>query len=158
MKILRAAQRVHDPLTCPYPAPHNEGIGPMTGAPLSDLGGLSQFGAHLDTLMPGGLSSQRHWHENEDEFVMILSGEAVLIDDDGEHPMRPGDCAAHRAGDGNGHHLRNDGPEPCAYLIIGGRQPEEIAHYADIDMKMVRTAKMRGFFKRDGTPYPKRNP
>jgi len=157
MVIFRRGDIEHKPLDCPYPAPFHEGMGPMTGAPLGDRGGLTQYGAHIDTLMPGGHASQRHWHENEDEFVMILSGQAVMIDDVGEHVMRPGDCAAHPAGDGNGHHLRNDGDEPCAYLIVGGRLPDEIAHYPDIDMKMVRLGGKGGFQKRDGTPYERRS-
>ena len=157
MKVVRTSERNPKELPGVYPSPYDEGIGPMQGAPLGDRGGLTQFGAHVDVLMPGGLASQRHWHENEDEFVMILSGAAVLIDDDGEHPMAPGTCAAHPAGDGNGHHLRNDGDEPCAYLIVGGRLPDEVAHYSDIDMKMVRKGGKGGFFRRDGTPYPRRS-
>ena len=31
---------------------------------------LTQFGANLVILQPGALSSLRHWHLNEDEFVM----------------------------------------------------------------------------------------
>ncbi|HSJ79164.1 MAG TPA: cupin domain-containing protein, partial [Erythrobacter sp.] len=37
--------------------------------------GLSQFGVNLTRLKPGAASSQRHWHETEDEFVYILEGE-----------------------------------------------------------------------------------
>lgn len=156
MKIFRKPDIQHDPLPCPYPEPFDKGIGPMTGAPLGDRGGLTQYGAHIDTLMPGGLSSQRHWHEQEDEFLYILSGQATLIDDDGETLLEPGDCAAFPAGDGNGHHLRNDGDTPCAYFIVGGRLPDEVAHYSDIDMKMVRKGGKGGFVDRAGKSYPRK--
>lgn len=157
MPIIRKADITPKPLPCPYPAPFDHGMGPMLGAELGDPGGLTQFGAHLDVLMPGGFSSQRHWHENEDEFLMIVEGAAVLIDDNGEHAMRAGDCAAFPAGDGNGHHLRNDGAVPVAYLIVGTRLPDEVAHYSDIDMKMIRIAQRGGFFHRDDTPYPRKS-
>ena len=156
MKIIRVAEREPRALSCRYPAPFHEGVGPMQGAALGDRGGLGQWGAHVDTLAPGGMSSQRHWHENEDEFLMILEGSALLIDDAGETRLFPGDCAAFPKGDGNGHHLRNDGDVPCAYFIVGGREADEIAHYSDIDMKMVRKDGKGGFFRRDGTPYPRR--
>ena len=32
------------------------------------------------TLQPGAWSSQRHWHEGLDEFMVMLDGEAVLIE------------------------------------------------------------------------------
>ena len=48
---------------------------------------------------PGARSSLRHWHRAEDEFVMVTEGELVLVQDEGEYVMRPGDCAAWKAGD-----------------------------------------------------------
>ncbi|MEI9852642.1 MAG: cupin domain-containing protein [Sphingomonas sp.] len=56
---------------------------------LAPASGITDFGFTHATLKPGAWSSQRHWHEGEDEFVVMLSGEAVLIDDAGEHAMRP---------------------------------------------------------------------
>ena len=44
---------------------------------LSVAGGLTQFGAYLDTLEPGVWSSHRHWHSSEDEFLYLLSGTAT---------------------------------------------------------------------------------
>jgi uncharacterized cupin superfamily protein len=41
---------------------------------LSDEGGLTQFVAHLQTLQPRSRSSDRHWHEEEDELLYMLSG------------------------------------------------------------------------------------
>ena len=52
---------------------------------------------HL-TLKPGAASSQRHWHENEDEFVYVLEGEVVLCEDNGETVLKPGDAAGWKAG------------------------------------------------------------
>ena len=34
----------------------------------SDAGVLTRFGAYVQTLQPGSQSSDRHWHEEEDEF------------------------------------------------------------------------------------------
>ena len=47
---------------------------------LGDAVGLDQFGVNLLRLPAGAWSSQRHWHEGEDEFVWVLEGEVVLVD------------------------------------------------------------------------------
>lgn len=51
---------------------------------------LSQFGVNHVTLEPGAISSLRHWHEAEDEFVYVLSGSVTLEDDNGAHRLEPG--------------------------------------------------------------------
>ena len=53
----------------------------------------------------GGASSLRHWHGEEDEFIYILEGELVLIEDDGETVLKPGDAAGWKANSPNGHTL-----------------------------------------------------
>jgi uncharacterized cupin superfamily protein len=60
---------------------------------LAPAGGLADFGASHVELQPGAWSAHRHWHEDEDEMVVMLAGEAVLVDDHGEHVMLPGDIA-----------------------------------------------------------------
>ena len=65
---------------------------------LGDAAGLTQFGINLLRLPPGVWSSQRHWHTEQDEFVYVLSGEIVLVTDDGEEILKPGDCAGFKAG------------------------------------------------------------
>ncbi len=105
------------------------------GAPerlrLSDAGGLTQFGAHVETLQPGSRSSERHWHEEEDEFLYVISGEATVIEDDGAHPLGPGDAACRPAGTANAHQVVNRSDAPCAYLIFGTRMAREVIHYPD---------------------------
>ncbi len=77
-----------------YPEPFAAAMAGRHYRRLGVAGGLTDFGVSHVTLKPGGISSQRHWHAGEDEFVVLISGEAVLIEDEGETPMRAGDCAA----------------------------------------------------------------
>jgi uncharacterized cupin superfamily protein len=74
-------------------------------AALGNVAGLTQFGVNLTRLKPGTASALRHWHENEDEFVFVIEGELVLIEDDGEVLLKPGDAAGFKAGVPDGHHL-----------------------------------------------------
>ena len=102
---------------------------------LAPATGISDFGASHVVLEPGAWSSQRHWHEGEDELVVMISGEAVLIDDSGEVPMLPGDVAAFPKNDGNGHVLQNRSDAPCCYVAIG-RPAASDCHYPDIEMHL----------------------
>jgi uncharacterized cupin superfamily protein len=120
---------------------------------LGDYAGLTQYGVRICRLAPGAWSSQRHWHENEDEFLMMLEGELVLVEDDGEHVMRPGDCAAWKAGAPNGHHLINRSAGQAAFLVVGTRSATEVAHYPDIDLRYVKDASGGRYLHKDGTPY-----
>ena len=136
-----------------YPAPHNAHSG-YSALPYSEQGGLTQFGAFVETLTPGSWSSQRHWHETEDEFLYMLEGEVVLVENDGEHVLRCGDVACWPAGVPNAHHLINRSSEPATYLIVGSRLPDDECHYPDIDMHYSRKDGVRSFSHKDGTPYP----
>lgn len=116
---------------------------------LGPASGLSEYGVSHVTLKPGAWSSQRHWHEEEDEFVVMLSGEAVLVDDSGEHVMRPGDCASFPMGDGNGHVLQNRSDAECVFIAVG-RKGDGDCHYPDIDMHLPGG---QGFTRKDGRAF-----
>jgi uncharacterized cupin superfamily protein len=115
---------------------------------LAPAAGITDFGASHVVLKPGAWSSQRHWHEGEDELVVMLAGEATLVDDAGRHAMRPGDIAAFPKKDGNGHVLINEGASDCVFVAIG-RPPATDCHYPDIDMHFSRGRQ----YRKDGTPY-----
>ena len=101
-------------------------------AQLSKLVGITQFGANHVKLDPGAMSSLRHWHEGEDEFVYVLSGELALIDGDGEHVLREGSFVGFPAGRANAHHLINKSSAPAAFLVVGTRKVGlETIHYPD---------------------------
>jgi uncharacterized cupin superfamily protein len=129
-----------------YPDPYSDVVQGRWYRRLAPASGISDFGFSHVTLEPGAWSSQRHWHEGEDEFVVMLSGEAVLVDDGGETVMRPGDVAAFPKGDGNGHVLQNRSHADCVFIAVG-RPAETDCHYPDIDMHL---AAGEGFRRKDG--------
>ncbi len=121
---------------------------------LGDAAGLNQFGVNLLRLPAGAWSSQRHWHSAEDEFVWVVEGEVVLVEEDGETVLRPGDCAGFKAGVPNGHKIENRSAFDAVLLEVGSRRPtEDACDYPDIDMILPQGA--GGYLHRDGTPYPK---
>jgi len=97
----------------------------------SEAGGLTQFVAHVQTLQPGSRSSDRHWHQEEDELLYMLSGEATVIEEDGPHTLRPGDAACWPAGTANAHQVVNRSGEPCSYLIFGSGAVPDVVHYPE---------------------------
>ncbi len=131
-----------------YPAPFGSDMARRRFRRLGPAGGLADFGVSHVTLEPGGISSQRHWHDEVDEFVVILSGEAVLIEDQAETAMRPGDCAAFPKGVANGHHLVNRSERDCTFIAIGGNGGD--CHYPDIDLRWNAAGH---YSRKDGTPY-----
>ncbi|HET9640158.1 MAG TPA: cupin domain-containing protein [Allosphingosinicella sp.] len=133
-----------------YPSPWREEMAKRHYRRLGPVSGLSDFGISHVTLEPGGVSSQRHWHEEEDEFVVMLEGEAVLVEDEGETMMRPGDCASFPKGAANGHRLINRGDSPCVFIAIG-KHALSNCHYPDIDL-FLDGATSR-FTRKDRTPY-----
>ncbi|MCR9150184.1 MAG: cupin domain-containing protein [Rhodobacteraceae bacterium] len=135
-----------------YPPPYDAMMAGRTSLRLGQAGGLTQFGVNLVTLAPGALSSLRHWHAEEDEFVMVTEGECVLIEDAGETLMRAGDCAAFPAGVPDGHHFVNRSATPARFLVVGSRAAREVATYSDIDMMVTVEGGRAAFTRKDGGP------
>ena len=132
-----------------YPPPFDQAVAGRHYRRLAPASGLTDFGVSEVTLEPGAWSSQRHWHDGEDEFMVMIEGEAVLIEDDGRTVMRPGDLAAWPKGSTNGHHLVNEGERRCRFVVFGGGENTG-GGYSDIDM--LFTADDR-YVHKDGTPY-----
>ena len=136
--------------TTGYPPPFDAAVEGRWWRRLAPLGGLTEMGASHVVLRPGGWSSQRHWHEAEDELIVMLSGEAVLVEDAGRTTLRPGDVCAWAKGATNGHHLINESDSDCCFIAISAGDRDGGGAYSDIDM----TFGADGYFHKDGTPYP----
>jgi uncharacterized cupin superfamily protein len=133
-----------------YPPPFNAAMAGRHYRRLAPTGGLTAMGASHVVLKPGGWSSQRHWHDDEDEMLVLLTGEAVLIEDAGRTVLKPGDVCAWPMGSTNGHHLINESDADCSFIAIGAGNTKGSGAYSDIDMKFDGD----GYFRKDGTPYP----
>jgi uncharacterized cupin superfamily protein len=135
-----------------YPPPFDAPLKDRVRQRLGNAGGLTDFGINLMRLPSGNWSSQRHWHSHEDEFVYVLEGELVLIEDGGETLLRAGDCAAFPKNSGNGHHMINRSERTAVYLEVGSRSAQDLTTCSDIDMMSANSDGR--FVHKDGTPYP----
>jgi uncharacterized cupin superfamily protein len=135
-----------------YPAPYDVPCQARGRRRLADAFGLTQFGANLLELPPGAWSSQRHWHERQDELIYVLEGEVTLVTDEGETLLTPGMTAGFRAGSGNGHHLVNRSASTVRVLEVGTRTAQEVAHYSDIGMMFRQNGAEGGYYTADGRP------
>jgi uncharacterized cupin superfamily protein len=134
-----------------YPDPYDRDVSGRWYRRLAPVAGLSEMGASHVVLKPGAWSSQRHWHAAEDELLVMIAGEAVLVEDEGETVLRAGDVAAWPKAVRNGHHLQNRSGEDCVFVAVSaGDIAADHGEYPDIDLRFAG----RDYFHKDGTPYP----
>jgi uncharacterized cupin superfamily protein len=88
---------------------------------ITDLEGdheFSQLGIHLFVLGPAEPMSMYHWEADQEDFL-VLAGEALLIVEREERPLRQWDfvhCPA-----GTKHVIVGAGSGPCVVLAVGAR-------------------------------------
>lgn len=134
-----------------YPAPFDAPVAGRWYRRLAPPSGLTHIGASHVVLKPGAWSSQRHWHQSLDELLVMIAGEAALVEDSGETVLRPGDVCAWPAGVRNGHHVQNRSDTDCVFVVVdAGDKAADRGEYPDIDM----TFAPEGYTRKDGTPYP----
>ena len=138
-----------------YPPPYRDAVAGRSRQRLGNVVGLDQFGVNLTRLKAGSQSSQRHWHETEDEFVYVLEGELVLCENDGETVLKPGEAAGWKAGVANGHCLVNRTDRDAVYLEIGSRKQRDRAEYPDIDLLVNKDDSGPHYTHKSGEPYAK---
>jgi uncharacterized cupin superfamily protein len=136
-----------------YPAPFRHVCAGRHKTALGNSVDLTQFGVNLTRLEPGAATSIRHWHEQEDEFVYVLQGECVLIENDGETVLKAGDCAGWKANVPNGHSIVNKSKADVLLLEVGTRAPSERSHYPDDDLKFERDDGVVRVLHKSGEPY-----
>jgi uncharacterized cupin superfamily protein len=132
-----------------YPPPFDKDVAGRWVRRLAPATGLTDFGVSHVTLEPGAWSSQRHWHDGEDEFLVMVDGEAVLVEDDGRTLLKAGDCASWPKGSTNGHHLRNEGDRDCVFVVMSGGTRSG-GGYSDVDMMFTPDGR---YAHKDGSAY-----
>lgn len=117
-----------------YPEQFKHVVAGRSKKRLGNAASLKNFGVNLVELAPGSASALRHWHEKQDEFIYVLSGEITLVTDAGEETLTAGMAAGFAAGVANGHCLINRSSKSATYLEIGDRTPSEKVSYPDNDL------------------------
>jgi uncharacterized cupin superfamily protein len=77
-----------------------------------------QFGINLTRLSPGEPMSMYHWEADQEDFL-VLHGEALLIVEGEERPLRRWDFV--HCPPGADHTIVGSGDEPCLVLAVGAR-------------------------------------
>jgi uncharacterized cupin superfamily protein len=137
-----------------YPQPYAALVKGRLKRKLGEHFGLTNFGVNLTHLAPGAISALAHSHLKQDEFILILEGTAVLILDQEEFVLHPGDCYGFKAGTGIAHQLVNRSEETVTYLEIGDRTEGDEVEYPNDDLKATRLPNGGwAFIHKDGRPY-----
>jgi uncharacterized cupin superfamily protein len=136
-----------------YPEPFASRMAGREKRPLGDVFALTNFGVNLTTLAPGAVSSLRHMHSKQDEFIYVLEGHPTLITNAGQTLLAPGMCAGFKADNGDAHQLVNLSNEPATYLEIGDRSAGDSGTYPDDDIVAILVDGKWRFTHKDGQPY-----
>ena len=80
---------------------------------------FSQVGISLYVLAPGEPIGMYHWEADQEDFL-VLSGEALLIVEGQERPLRQWDFV--HCPPETGHMIVGAGDGPCVVLAVGSRQ------------------------------------
>ena len=112
--------------------------------------GAKQIGASLYELAPGQKTFPYHWHQLEEEWLIVLRGEPTLRDPSGERKLSPGDCVVFKRGPEGAHTLRNDTDEPVRLLMLSAESPTgEVAFYPDSGKVGIFGPDLRKFLRLD---------
>ena len=136
MKLVKAADIAAMPER-PHRHQFNENAVRMTRT-LGVPAGLERMGVHLIRLEPGFDSTQFHYHDADEEFVLILSGHGRAYIGDGTFDVGPGDFMGFPS-PSPGHGLHNDSDDDLVYLVGGESNPADVVHYPWIRRTMIKS-------------------
>ncbi|PJZ69494.1 cupin [Leptospira perolatii] len=151
-KFSKTASEVEGTTTSNYPAEFQKVVTGRRKRRVGDAFHLKNFGVNITELEPGASSALKHWHEKQDEFIYVLSGEILLRTDKGEETLRQGQFVGFPAGAENGHQLVNRSNQKAVYLEIGDRTPGEVVHYSEVDLAVKVQDGKYLFTRKDGSP------
>jgi uncharacterized cupin superfamily protein len=112
-------------------------------ARLGDDAGSEKLGLSLWEVPPGKAAYPYHWHEQEEEMIIVLAGTPNLRTPDGWRRLEQGEIVSFRVGEQGAHQIVNDTDETIRFLSISSwANGPEICFYPDSDKV--------GVFTRDG--------
>ncbi len=104
---------------------------------LGQLTGMERIGIHMIRLEPGRDSTQHHFHDADEEFVLVLAGRGIACIGDDRYEVGPGDFMGFPA-PSPAHSLSNPFDEDLVYLVGGERNAVDAVHYPRIGRSMLK--------------------
>jgi uncharacterized cupin superfamily protein len=104
---------------------------------LGDACGLSSLGVHLVRLKKGDVSTEYHFHHQDEEWVYILSGRGVAEIGGKIFKIGAGDFMGFTAPSAP-HAMRNPHARDLVYLVGGNRWPLDVCDYPRIGKRRYR--------------------
>jgi uncharacterized cupin superfamily protein len=93
--------------------------------------GARKIGGSVYELAPGQTTFPYHWHQLEEEWLIVLRGRPTLRDPSGERTLAEGDCVVFKAGPDGAHSIRNDTDGPVRLLMLSCDAEAEFCFYPD---------------------------
>ncbi len=100
---------------------------------MGELLGAKETGASLYEIPPGQTICPYHYEYAEDEWLLVIRGEATLRTPAGEERIGPQDLVFFPRGPEGAHAVRNDTAEPVRVLMFSNRAQVSVAVYPDSD-------------------------
>ena len=104
---------------------------------LGDAIGMTTIGIHLVRVAPGGESTEFHFHQQDEEWLYILSGRGTAEIGNECFEVGPGDFMGFVTGSAP-HMMRNPHAEELVYLMGGARCPIDICDYPRLGKRRYR--------------------
>jgi uncharacterized cupin superfamily protein len=80
---------------------------------------FSQFGINITVIGPGEPMAMYHWEADQEDFL-VVAGEALLLVEGEERPLRQWDLV--HCPPGTEHAIVGAGEQPCVIVAVGARQ------------------------------------
>jgi uncharacterized cupin superfamily protein len=104
---------------------------------LTDALGFEDMGVHIVRVAPGADSSEHHFHEEDEEFLFVLSGRAIAYIGEDEFEIGAGDFMGFPK-NSPPHYMHNPFDDDVVYLMGGTRAPIDICNYPRLERRQFR--------------------
>jgi len=119
----------------------------LRAARVGTRAGGTELGASLYELGAGAVASPFHFHHNNEELLIVLSGSPQLRVVDERRQLSAGDVVALLPGPEGAHRLENDGPESARVLIVSTMRFPDVVDHPDSDKILIVTGPPAGVAK-----------
>jgi uncharacterized cupin superfamily protein len=114
--------------------------------------GSERLGASLFEVEPGNACFPLHWHSNNEEMLIVLSGRPSLRTTDGERVLDEGEVVAFPVGEEGAHQVVNRSDGTVRFVIVSEMNEVDLNGYPDSG-KILATNRAPGGRPKEGSKF-----